>query len=304
MVNVVPGWPNPRVPFTLASDRPSLPPLQGKRLIVNVVMNVEWWPFELRMPRGLVTAPHGKPLDPPDLGNYSWVEYGLRCGMPRFLAAMRERAISGTAFLNARVADVYPSLADAIVSHDFELVGHGDYQRSIKEVEDEEAVIRWSLERLEALSGKRVRGWFGPGFAETLQTPDVFSRIGLDFTHDWLVDDLPVWIRTESGPLMGLPYTLELNDVPIWVIQGQSSDELHKRLEATLAVFDAELPAQPRVLTFGLHPHIVSVPHRHHYFEKSLDLLLARSDTIFANSGMIADWFGAAEPAPDFAGSP
>lgn len=298
MVDVHPNWPNPRIPFQLASERAMLPALDGKRLLVHVVMNVEWWPFELRMPRGLVTAPHGKPLDPPDLGNYSWVEYGLRCGMPRFLAAMRERGIAGTCFLNARVADVYPALADAIVAHDFELVGHGEYQRSVKEIEDEEEMVRWCLERLEALSGKRVRGWFGPGFAETLDSPDIFKRLGLDFTHDWLVDDLPVWIKTSGGPLLGLPYTLELNDVPIWAIHGLSSDELLKRVEATLAVFDKEMAHQVRIMTFGLHPHLISVAHRHHHFERILDLLLARPDTTFVTSSVMADWFTAAEPAP------
>ena len=300
MVTAIPNWPNPRVPFEISSDRPTLPPLGGKTLLVNVVMNVEWWPFDLHMPRGLVTAPHGKPLDPPDLGNYSWVEYGLRCGMPRFLAAMRERGIRGTAFMNAQVADVYPRLADAILEHDFEIVGHGDFQRSIKEVENEEATIRWCLDRFQQLSGKPVRGWFGPGFAETLNSPDVFARLGLDFTHDWMVDDLPVYIKTQSGPLIGLPYTLELNDVPIWVLQGQSSDEMLKRVEATLDVFEREMRNQPRIMTFGLHPHIISVAHRHYYFEKTLDLLLARDDTMFVTSSMLADWFAAAQPASDF----
>jgi hypothetical protein len=46
---------------------------------------------------------------------------------------------------------------------------------------------------------------------------------------------------TTDGPLLCLPYTFELNDVPIWVVQGQSSDELLKRLEATLAVLEREV---------------------------------------------------------------
>ena len=97
------------------------------------------------------------------------------------------------------------------------------------------------------------------------------------------------------GPLLCLPYTWELNDVPIWVVQGQSSDELLKRLEATLAVLERELERQPRVLTLAMHPHILGVPHRAYYLEKAFDLLAQRRDTVFVTSSEIADWFLAAD---------
>ena len=100
---------------------------------------------------------------------------------------------------------------------------------------------------------------------------------------------------TTDGPLLCLPYTWELNDVPIWVVQGQSSDEFLKRLEATLAVLERELERQPRVLTLAMHPHILGVPHRAYYLEKALDLLATRQDSVFMTSSEIADWFLAAE---------
>ena len=151
------------------------------------------------------------------------------------------------------------------------------------------------LARLEQLSGKKVRGWFGAGGGETMQTPDVLKRCGIEFVHDWLLDDLPCWMATAHGPLLCLPYTWELNDVPIWVVQGQSSDELLKRLEATLATLERELERQPRVLTLAMHPHILGVPHRAYYLEKAFDLLARRPDTVFVTSSEIADWFLAAD---------
>ena len=78
-------------------------------------------------------------------------------------------------------------------------------------------------------------------------------------------------MSTAEGPLLCLPYTWEINDVPMWAVQGQSSDELLKRLEATLAVLERELEDNPRVLSIGLHPHIAGVPHRVYYLEKALD---------------------------------
>ena len=130
-----------------------------------------------------------------------------------------------------------------------------------------------------------------------MHTPDVLKRCGLDFTHDWLLDDLPCWMTTAHGPLLSLPYTWELNDVPIWVVQGQSSDELLKRLDATLAALAPELERQPRVLTLAMHPHVLGVPHRIYYLEQALDLLARRADCQFVTSSEIADWYVAADPA-------
>jgi hypothetical protein len=102
-------------------------------------------------------------------------------------------------------------------------------------------------------------------------------------------------MTTSEGPLLCLPYTWEINDVPMWAIQGQSSDELVKRLSATLAVLERELEQNPRVLSIGLHPHIAGVPHRLYYLEKALDMLMRRADTVFVTSAEIADWFVAVD---------
>jgi hypothetical protein len=75
----------------------------------------------------------------------------------------------------------------------------------------------------------------------------------------------------------------------------QSSDELIKRLSATLSVLERELETNPRVLSIGLHPHIAGVPHRIYYLEKAFDMLMSRSDTVFVTSGEIADWFTAVD---------
>ena len=133
--------------------------------------------------------------------------------------------------------------------------------------------------------------WLGPGLGETVDTIEHLKNNGIEFLHDWVIDDLPFWIRTASGPIVGLPYALELNDVPMYVIQHSTSDEMLRRLEATLAVFVREAKKQPRVLTFGLHPHIIGVPHIAYYFEKALDLLIDHPDTVFMTSSQIGDWF-------------
>ena len=96
--------------------------------------------------------------------------------------------------------------------------------------------------------------------------------------------------------MIGLPYTFELNDVPIYAIQNSSTDEYEKRMAATLATFDRELETQPRIITLALHPHIIGVPHVAYHFERALEMLKARDDTVFVTSSVMGEWFRAADP--------
>ena len=37
---------NPRIPYVMSSEHPKLPPMQGKRILVHLVVNVEHWQFD------------------------------------------------------------------------------------------------------------------------------------------------------------------------------------------------------------------------------------------------------------------
>lgn len=293
---MTPIYSNPRIPFQMASERAPLTGPGGKNLIVHIVMNIEYWPIDRPMPRGIIPAPHGATPAPPDVPNFSWVEYGMRCGMPRILKMLDAKGLPCSAFMNAQVADVYPSLMGAVTDAGWELVGHGWFQQSLKQADDEADVIKRCLDRLEKAGGTRPRAWLGPGLGESADTPDILKAEGIEFLHDWVLDDLPVWMKTKHGPLVGLPYTFELNDVPVYAIQSGSTDEYFKRVEATLAMFEHELTTQPRVMTLALHPHIIGVPHIANQLDRALDLLVARDDTVFVTSSILGDWFTAADP--------
>ena len=284
-------WPNPRVPHELSSNRKKLSPPDGKSLIVHTVMNIEYWPFDKNMPRGILPPPHGKSPDPPDLPNYSWVEYGMRVGLPRLFKLFAENNIPVSAFINAQVADIYPKAFDEVCKLNWELVGHGWFQESLRVAKDEEHVIKKSLDLLRKLSGQPVRSWFGPAGGETEQTPELLKGNGIEFLHDWLIDELPCWMRTKLGPIVAMPYTFELNDVPIWTVQNNSCDEMKKRVDATLNIFDEEKLYNTKIITLALHPHIVGVPQNFYYLKKIIEDLRKRDDVIFMTSSQIGDWF-------------
>ena len=115
---------NPRIPFQMSTERPPLPPPDGKPLIVHILVALERWRFDDHMPRHIMPAPHGlRPV--PDVPNWSWAGYGMRCGMPRLLRVLGERGIKADACINASVLDAYPSVAEAVRDAGWEFQGHG-----------------------------------------------------------------------------------------------------------------------------------------------------------------------------------
>jgi allantoinase len=282
---------NPRIPYRLASDTSALPLMAGKKLIVQLIMNIEAWRFDQKMPRTIVTPPHGLEQIP-DVPNFCWAEYGMRVGMARLINEFSARRLPAGASINAGVIDVYPACAEAVLKADWEFIGHGMFQKAIQGEPDEKGVINASLDKIQRFTGSRPRGWLGPGLRQSLDTPDHLVACGIDYTFDWIVDDVPCHMKTTSRPLVALPYASDLNDSIIYAVERHATGELYNRLERTLATFDTE--AGPRVISLGLHPHLMGVPHRMHEMRQILDLLQNRSDTIFVKPADTMAWFEAA----------
>ena len=283
---------NPRVPYQMSSERAKLDPPQGKPFIVHIVVNIEYWPFDQPTPRTIVVPPHGR-SHVPDLPNFSWSEYGNRCGMPRLIKALTDRKLPVSASINATVLEVYESMAASIRGHGWEFVGHGVSQRSLGAESNEAETIKEAIRRLNQFTGKRTRGWMSPGWSETFETPDLLKEAGIEYVCQWVVDDLPTWLNTKHGKLVALPYGLDLNDSVIYAIEKSSTVEMKLRLSEAIRTFEREIreERQPRVLTIPLHPHLSGVPHRINFLMEVLDMLLARKDTIFMNGSQLTDWF-------------
>ena len=280
-----------RIPYELADERPRLAPPDGKPLIVHIVVNVEVWPFDKPMPRGILTPPHGQGAVP-DLPNWGWAEYGLRAGMPRFFRVLE--GLPTSCAINSDIVSIYPRLAERIRYAGWEWIGHGTYQQSVKSVPDERAMMAEAKAAVERFTGTRMRGWLGPGLQETFDTPDVLKELGFDYLCEWSIDDAPSWMETRHGRIVSVPYCFETNDSVIYAVEKHSSDEMAKRLEATLETFVRELEHGPRILTIPLHPHLMGVPHRIAFVERFLERLRKREDAIFMTGAQIADWFAKA----------
>ena len=220
--------PTERISYSPISERPPLKLPDGKRMAVWVIVNVEEWDINSPMPRTVLTPPAGGSPSP-DIPNWAWHEYGNRVGFWRLLKTFEDFKIPGVLAINGSALAAYPAIVKAAKERNWEFMGHGFTQRNMQKVENEREDIRKTADVIEKATGKRPRGWLGPGLTETWETPDLLKQEGYDYVADWVLDDQPVWLKTKTTPIVNIPYTQECNDVAMMLIQHHKASEYQDR---------------------------------------------------------------------------
>jgi allantoinase len=286
--------PHTRLDYRASIDAPRLTLPNGGRVAVFLVVNVERWDIHKPMPRQVLSPPQGASVLP-DVPNWAWHEYGMRVGFWRLKQALDRFGIAPTLAINGAVPAAYPRVTQAARDAGWEFMVHGFHQTATHNVADQRAMIRDAIEALTQAGGHTPVGWLAPGLTETLDTPDLLAEAGIRYCADFVVDDLPVPLRTSHGPMLTMPYSVELNDIPIMMIQHHRAEELFDR---TVAQFDrlyAEAETQgAKVMGLAVHAYISGVPHRIGWFEKALEYMAAKPGTLFWQGRQIADWYAKA----------
>ncbi len=284
--------PGDRAPYSAIVDRLPLRLPGGARVVVWPIVNLEVWDIARPMARQVLPAPTGQVLLP-DVANWSWHEYGMRVGVWRFFQLFDRLGIRPTLSINARVVDDYTRVAEAARDAGWEFMGHAWDQGPIHTVEDQRGMIHRSMDRLQAFTGVRPVGWLGPGLTQTLDTPDLLAEAGVRYIGDWVWDDEPAMISTTHGPLVTLPYTVELNDIPTMLVQHHESAYWATRCRDTFDRLHMEGADRAKIMAIAIHPYISGQPHRIRYLEQVFDHLAGQEGVLFMTGAEILAWFEA-----------
>jgi allantoinase len=282
--------PKERVPYSAIVDRPKLSLPGGARVAVWTIVNVEEWSIERAMPRTVLPPPFGQPLLP-DLPNWAWHEYGMRVGFWRFLDSLDKYKIKATLATNGSVIKSYPRVVEAALKADWEFMGHGFIQRPMHHVENQRAAIADTIREIRGFTGKAPRGWESPGLTETSETIDYLAEAGIEYVADWVLDDQPVKIKTLHGPIVSVPYTVEMNDIAMMALQHHPSEEWLRRGIDTFDRLYQEGEQTARVMAISVHPYITGAPHRIGYLEKLYEYIRQRPGVVLWKGEQILDWY-------------
>jgi peptidoglycan/xylan/chitin deacetylase (PgdA/CDA1 family) len=268
-------------PFRAIADAPKITWPNGARVAVWVIPNVEHFHLEIGSPA-------------PDVRNFSRRDYGNRVGLWRLMEVLTRHKIRGTVALNAEIGIYYPRIMQAMIDLDWELMGHGLTNSKIMsglEIDAERKLIMDTRKVIEDW-GRKMHGWLGPGLTETFNTPDLLKECGVEYVADWVNDDLPY--RFNNG-LYSIPYSIELNDMPLFNNPSISIEDFKRRICDSFDVLYAEGATNGRVMGIALHPFLIGAAHRIKYLDEALQYIAGHDKVWFATGDEIIRAYQAQE---------
>lgn len=234
----------------------------GARIAFWVVPNIEHYEYD--PPPNARRMPWPRPV--PDVSGYSWRDYGNRVGFWRMADVMARHGVRGSVSLNVAVCDHYPEIIERCCELDWELFSHGTYNTRYfygMSEDQQRAVIRENRETILRASGQSMDGWLTPAISNDETTQHILAEEGILYTLDLLHDDQPTPVITRSGNrLVSIPYSLEVNDVPLFVMRNTPPERYAALCKAQFDTLYEEGAESGTVMCLPIHPYLVGQPHR------------------------------------------
>lgn len=284
-------------PYSAWPDRPRLAWPGRRPVAVWIAPNLEYYEIDppLHPRRRAWARPH------PDVVGWSHRDYANRVGHWRMADAMSEFGFPGSVSLSVALCDHHPEVVADAAQRGWEFFSHGIYNTRYAydmDAEEERALIRDSIETVRRATGQTIRGWLAPALTHTLNTLDLIAEAGLSYTCDLYHDDRPTWIATHNGPLVALPYSLEVNDHYGFFIYNMSPRAYAEALIRQYQRLAAEGEAGGTVMCIPLHAYLIGQPHRIGPFRDVLAHIAADGRAWITTASAIVDSFAAQVPPP------
>jgi allantoinase len=240
----------------------------GRRLAFVITTNIEWFAFGA----GLGHDP-AKTGEAQTHRNYSWRDYGNRIGVWRFFDLFDDLELPVAHNCNTLLYRYAPQIMAAIRKRGDEVVAHGrtnaENLRGLWEA-DEERLLREVTDTIARHEGQPPQGWMGAGAYETGRTPDLLKELGYRYLMDWPMDDQPMWMRTRTGPILSVPYPIELNDSQVVIHRKQDAADFCDMLVEQFDEMIEQSARHPLVMNVSIHPYVFGQPFRLRMLRRAL----------------------------------
>jgi peptidoglycan/xylan/chitin deacetylase (PgdA/CDA1 family) len=282
--------PGPKAPFRYvplpARERIEWP--GGARVAFYVGLNIEH--YHVDVPATSI-FPGTASLQPDPL-NYGWRDYGPRVGIWRMIELLDELEMPASVLLNSEVCDLYPEIVEAGVARAWAWLAHGTTNSRLhtgfESAEAEREALRGMFETIERATGQRPKGWLGPALTETFDTPALLAELGGEYALDWCNDDQPYPFDVGEARMISVPYSIELNDIPLFVGKSFTGPEFKEMIVDWFDQLYEDGDSTGRVMTVALHPFIANQPSRHRHLAEALRHIAGHDDVWLTTSDAIA----------------
>ena len=235
------------------------------------------------------------PADVPDVMNREVYEYGVRIGFWRLVDLFDRYDTKVTFLCTGRALERHPETAKVITAKGHEPAGHGyTWREQWKMKEDEERdFIRRCIDVVSRMTGERPYGWLCRQ-PSSVNTDRLLMEEGFLYTSDAFADDIPYYANLGGKKFLKVPYTLDVNDMRMWMPVGfRTPEEYLSFLKDTFDFLHAEGLRQNGggIMTVPMHMRIIGRPGRMMALEKFLGYVRGFEDVWVARRLDIAKWW-------------
>ena len=226
----------------------------------------------------------------PDPLNHGWRDYGARVGIWRVIETLDAYGVRASVLLSSDVPERYPQIIEAGRDRKWSWIAHGKNNSTLHSgltPTAERAALENIASTIAAATGQQPRGWMGPGLTETFETPKLLRELGFTYVLDWCADDQP--FALEVPGMMSVPYSIELNDVLLFVAHRASGEEFYRTVVDQFDELYRNSEHSGRVMALALHPFVIGQPFRRKYLAKALDYITSHEGVWVTTSDEIAD---------------
>lgn len=274
-----------------------VPPAWPQKAPVVVFVNValEGWTDDSAPGIG----PMGNPLRPGvlDTQAQSWAEYGPRVGMDRILEVLDRYQIRATVFTSGIIADRYPALVQRIADAGHDLCAHSWAQNIIPvylpEAEERENIAR-TRQAIAAASGTPPVGWCSPRGTPSPHTFPLLVQQGFQWHMDAFDREVPYWQPAGGGQLLAIPFTMEINDMPLYVRYGNPPGAYYETFRRMIGGW-YQYHREPCTFDVTIHAHVFGRPFGLAEFSQVLDDLRRIEWITLCTHAEVAAWYQAAK---------
>ncbi len=229
---------------------------KGRPMAVCVNIPLEWQ--DEGVSPGV--TPMGNPLKPGyvDTAALQWGEYALKKGIYKMLDIAEAHKVKVTVPISGVIADKYPAAVKRVHSGGHEILGHGWVQNHLPAYmtrEEEDADIKKCLAAFDKCIGARPIGFGTPRGTVSANTVELLARNGYKYYNDDMSTDVPHVQQTPGGPIVVVPYCMEVNDLPFHMKHGNPLSGMTDLVDDIIKGYPG-IGSPPTVLDIVFHAQV------------------------------------------------
>lgn len=209
-------------------------------------------------------GPMGNVLKPGffDTNAHSWASFGLVRGIYRLLDIAERHQIKTSVMVNGVICERDPATVKRIAELGHEIVNHS-WGMDVIPVYFDEAGERANIQRnhdlLAKTAGVTPTGWISPRGTGSPISSQLLAEAGYTHHGDVNDDDRPYVMDFGGKRIVGIPLTMDVNDLPTCIRYGHGPRHMLDTFHDTFAAM-RDRETAPLMLDVTAHTHVLGRP--------------------------------------------